>query len=323
MKKSLLVLAYNEESYLNDVVNSYSSLFNEIIVVNDKSTDSTQNILLKLENLIPNLNVINNQKNLGAGKSFEIGINHFILSDSDYVIKIDGDNQFSKKDVLRLIKLNETNQFDFVKCDRFWSEGIVGEIPTIRYVGNSFASILIKIATGNWKINDPLNGLFLISKKALGDFEMPKFFYRYGYPFFLTIFMSKKIVTESIKFGQYQNKVEYGEQKSGLRASVIFYKLIYTTLKSYFAKIKMKLYFSDLQSSSFLDIASIFSFIVSLCSFINFFYIRYGNKIGIQSSWFLTGLLFFLFFIFLFNKSQSIESDYYQNNFSKINNDIK
>ena len=62
MKKSLLVLAYNEESYLNDVINSYSSLFNEIIVVNDKSTDSTQNILLKLENLYPNLNVINNQK---------------------------------------------------------------------------------------------------------------------------------------------------------------------------------------------------------------------------------------------------------------------
>ena len=35
----------------------------------------------------------------------------------------------------------------------------------VRYLGNALASLLIKLTTGNWKINDPLNGLFFMSKK--------------------------------------------------------------------------------------------------------------------------------------------------------------
>lgn len=321
MKNSLLILAYNEEPYIYNLIKTYSSMFNEIIVVNDKSEDRTSDILLNLKNKYPNLEVINNKKNFGAGRSFEIGINQFRQSETDYLIKIDGDNQFSKKDVLKLIKINEVDQYDFIKCDRFWNEGIVGNIPVIRYVGNSIASILIKIATGNWRINDPLNGLFLMSKKSTENLKLPKFFHRYGYPYFLTIFMSRKVITENIRFGQFQNVVEYNDQKSGLNAYVLFYKLIYTTIKSFFMKIKMKLKYSELQSSSFIDIASIFSLIVSLFSFINFAFIRYGNKIGVQSSWFLTCLIFFLFFIFLFNRSQSIENSYFDKNFSKLNND--
>ena len=42
---SLLVLAYNEEESIEDIINNNIEKFYEIIVVNDKSTDKT---LLKL-----------------------------------------------------------------------------------------------------------------------------------------------------------------------------------------------------------------------------------------------------------------------------------
>ena len=83
------------------------------------------------------------------------------------LIKIDGDNQFKKEDIIKIKGLLENESFDFIKCDRFWDGGIEGTIPSIRYFGNAFASFLAKFSTGNWKVNDPLNGLFGYSRKSL------------------------------------------------------------------------------------------------------------------------------------------------------------
>ena len=70
-----LILAHNESKFIEKNVTEVISLFELVIVVNDGSTDDTKDIL---ENLTyDNLKIINNQKNLGAGKSLEIGINEF------------------------------------------------------------------------------------------------------------------------------------------------------------------------------------------------------------------------------------------------------
>ena len=56
------------------------------------------------------------------------------------MIKIDGDNQFENTNVLDMLEKAENSNASFVKADRFWKEGIEGEIPKIRYFGNAFAS---------------------------------------------------------------------------------------------------------------------------------------------------------------------------------------
>ena len=45
---SLLILAYNEENFIKDCVEQYIEEFEEIIIVNDCSKDSTERILLEL-----------------------------------------------------------------------------------------------------------------------------------------------------------------------------------------------------------------------------------------------------------------------------------
>ena len=114
------------------------------------------------------------------------------LNKTDYLIKIDGDNQFKIDDILKLKKVAKDNKIDFLKCDRFWEDGIEGNIPIIRFIGNAFASFLLKLSTSNWKLNDPLNGLFLISSKALRNFDLPKLFIdmdtHFFYPFIFQIY---------------------------------------------------------------------------------------------------------------------------------------
>ena len=46
---SLLILAYNEEKFIKECVEQYIEEFEEIIIINDCSSDSTEQILLDLK----------------------------------------------------------------------------------------------------------------------------------------------------------------------------------------------------------------------------------------------------------------------------------
>ena len=147
MKKNLLfVLAFNEEKNIKNTIEDYINDFQYILVINDASTDQTKDILEDLKKSNPGLSLLNNEKNLGAGYSFQLGID-FIknnFEDIESIVKIDGDGQFDKKDVLEIKNILNTTDLKFVKSNRFWENGIQGNIPTIRFLGNSLASLLIK-----------------------------------------------------------------------------------------------------------------------------------------------------------------------------------
>lgn len=90
MKVSVIMTAYNTESYIEEAITSvlgqtYDDI--ELIVVNDCSTDGT----LKIVNSIADerIRVINNEKNLGCGMSRRIGID---ASSGEYIMTVDSDD---------------------------------------------------------------------------------------------------------------------------------------------------------------------------------------------------------------------------------------
>ena len=315
---TLLILAYNEEKYIERTISKYINDFQEIIVVDDKSKDGTLNKCRELSSAHKNIHIIENIKNYGAGRSFEIGAHYFLKSGSDYLLKIDGDDQFKYEDVLRIKEIVSNEKPDFVKCDRFWEKGIEGNIPLIRYFGNAFASMLLKFLTGNWRINDPLNGLFLVSRKGMQEFRLPKLFYRYGYPFYLSTYLSNISFEKEFNTIQVKNTISYQGQGSNLSAVTMFFKLIFFTATIFLKKINIKLRFSALQGSALLDILSVSSLVISLYCFIKFLLIRYGTLIASQATWFLVFIIFFFTFIYLIFQSQKAENDYKLKYFKEI-----
>lgn len=319
MMTSLLILAYNEEQLIEKTILSYVNEFKEIIIINDCSSDSTKDIVYDMCESYPNIMLVNNEKNYGAGKSFQIGVDKFLLSSSENLVKIDGDNQFSKKDVIRLKKLAESNKYDFIKSDRFWSMGIVGSIPFIRYIGNIFASLLIKFSTGFLKINDPLNGLIMLSKKGAKTISVPKLFQRYGYPFYVIVAVTNSCLRDNLRIAQIKNTVSYGNEKSSLNALVMLAKLTWYSIATYFRKINKKVSYSNLQSSFAIDIIGLiflFSTSYQLLKFIN---IRYFQGVGSQSSWFTLCIIFAFLTVLLFRTSLKIENKIFQNYFEDLN----
>ena len=318
MTVALLILAYNEEKKIKEVVEKYIEKFVKVIVVNDCSKDSSSYILEELDATHDNLSIITNKKNVGAGKSFEIGLKEFVKLDCEYLIKIDGDDQFNSSDVDRLLELVINEDYDYIKCDRFWASGIDGKIPFVRYLGNAFASFLIKFATGNWKINDALNGLFLISNKIAKDFSLPKLFNRYGYPFYLNSYVSNYAISNDILIAQYRNIVSYRDEKSNLNPVTMFFKLIYYVIKNHFTKIKLKVRVSDLQISAIFDIFSIIMLVNTFYSVYKFISIRYFDMRGPQGTWFVVFLIFLILFVSILTLSQIQESKINKRKFTNL-----
>lgn len=314
---TLLVLVHNEEKFIKKVIQKYIDLFDHIIVVDDFSKD---NSLQTVENLhYEKVHIIKNEKNFGAGRSLQIGINKFLQLESNYLIKIDGDDQFDFNDINNMLNIAKSDEtYDFIKCDRFWDGGIEGDIPNIRYYGNAFASFLIKFSTGNWSINDPLNGLFLFSKNAAKKIEIPKLFYRYGYPFYLCILFSNYSIFSDLKFVQIKNKVSYGDENSSLKAFTLFIKILRHTVSNYFRNIGKKVKVSSFHVSALLDLLSILLMpLLIYCSYkiISF---RYFDSTGSQYNWFTLLILLLILFLISVISSQKIVNKMSKKNFYQL-----
>jgi len=104
---SIIVPAHNEEKVIGKTVRAilkmdYPSESFELIVVNDKSTDRTGQILSKLQKNYLNLKIITVSKGGGRGKSaaLNIGLNRAV---GDYIVVYDADNTPEKNALKYLV----------------------------------------------------------------------------------------------------------------------------------------------------------------------------------------------------------------------------
>lgn len=102
MKLSVVITAYNVADYIEECIKSVQSqvLSNshslELIVVEDKSTDTTLDVLKSINDIT----IIENNINIGAGFSRRKGIEQ---STGDYVMLIDGDDYLEGENHLQIL----------------------------------------------------------------------------------------------------------------------------------------------------------------------------------------------------------------------------
>jgi glycosyltransferase involved in cell wall biosynthesis len=116
-KLSIIVPVYNEEKNLKksflELRKSlkYSKIKKyEIIFIDDKSTDKSLQILLKIKE--KNKKIIKNEKNLGLGASLKKG---YSASSGDYITWFPSDNEHPSREIDKLFKIISTdNKIDIV-----------------------------------------------------------------------------------------------------------------------------------------------------------------------------------------------------------------
>ena len=169
MKKVLVVIpAFNEATVIADVVknaqkefNKYKSAKIDILVVNDKSTDTTA-----FEAKKAGAKVISHILNTGAGGATLTGLSYAKQNNYDIVATMDADGQHLPKDVLNGIKqINEEQNADLLIGSRLINSAGMSKT---KILGNKGLSTITQMLFGI-NVTDSQSGLRIYSKNALNN----------------------------------------------------------------------------------------------------------------------------------------------------------
>ena len=149
MKISVVIPAHNEEKNIEKITkllfNNFQKEINEIIFVNDCSTDKTKVILKHLAKQNQKIVVVNRGKNRGVGNAIIAGLKE-ISPISDYVLLLDCDFIENTNNIKAM--LQHAKNFDGIIGSRYLKKGSLKNYPLLKKIANRSFHLLIRLFLG-------------------------------------------------------------------------------------------------------------------------------------------------------------------------------
>ncbi len=179
---AVVMPAYNEEDMIERAIGSIPEIVDKIYVVDDASKDRTLEKALFLAREDPRIEVISHQVNQGVGGAIVSGYKRARDDAVDITVVMAGDAQMDPEDLIPMIDPIAEGKADYTKGNRLFFRHAWGMIPHVRYLGNSFLSLLTKIASGYWHVADSQCGYTASCLEVLRKIDLDKIYKRYGMP---------------------------------------------------------------------------------------------------------------------------------------------
>ena len=158
LRIAVVVPCYNTQEYLATVVQGIPDYINDIVLVDDASSDGTGSVVDQLQSSNERVSAVHLESNRGVGGATLAGFAEACKLGADVIAKMDGDDQMDPQYLPLLIEPLVLGQADYVKGNRFWSVASLAQMPIARRVGNAGLSFLTRMASGYWNMFDPTNG---------------------------------------------------------------------------------------------------------------------------------------------------------------------
>ena len=188
MKVSIIIPCYNEEKTIEKILDKILNLKDldlEIIVVDDKSSDLSRNIITdKLKNKIDK--VILNDKNYGKGYSIRKGIEE---ASGEVLIIQDADLEYDPKDYEKILEPFKLGVADVVYGSRFIGSDKKRVLYFWHTVGNKFLTLFSNIFT-NLNLTDMEVGYKAFKTSILKNINLKE--NRFGFEPEVTAKIAKK-----------------------------------------------------------------------------------------------------------------------------------
>lgn len=235
-KITAVIPVLNEEKNIEKVVSELENYCENIIIVNDGSTDNTKEILRRLcETYSKKLLIIENKKNMGIGYSMKVGLKKSLDFDNSIIVKIDGDGQHQPQDLIKFVNKINDEGYEFVKGNRFLMKDDLENMPLTKLVGNLLVTTLQKLISGKYDISDPNNGFLAIKKTVIENIDIDSLQNNYFFENSLLL----NITSHNYSVGEVGIKTIYNDEKSSIPMFRASLKMLPTFLKLLFIKNKI------------------------------------------------------------------------------------
>jgi glycosyltransferase involved in cell wall biosynthesis len=269
---AVVVPAHNEETQIGKVFETMPDYVDHIIVVDDQSSDDTVDVVKRYCQTDERITLIVHGENLGVGGAIASGYKWARDNNLDVTAVMAGDGQMDPDDLMNVINPIVSGAADYSKGNRLFFGDAWNMIPHHRYLGNSFLSLMTKIASGYWHIADSQSGYTAISLTALRRIDPDTIYKDYGMPNDLLI-----------KLNQYDFRVRdvhirpvynIGE-KSDIKLLRVIPRISWLLCKGFWRRLLFKYVIKDFHPLIFFYILSFFLLTASVPLAIRVFYIWY------------------------------------------------
>lgn len=164
-KISLVIPCQNEEAALYSLLNKVPKFVDEIIVVDNNSTDYTARVAkVNGAQVICEKRQVNG---VGYGFAHKTGMSK---ARGDYIITMDGDDTYPVEKIEEIVTYMEKNGLNFVSCNRLpFANGKT--ITFLRRMGIKILNLEIALLYGYY-FNDILTGMWVMSKEAIDKLDV-------------------------------------------------------------------------------------------------------------------------------------------------------
>lgn len=169
-KNTILVPFYNEASTLEDSVLDLinNDLIDEIILLNDGSTDGSSLISKKLADKYSYIKIINSSPNKGKGYALRLGLEQATF---DIVGIFDADLEYSARDLKVICNLMHKDNLDLMCGSRFIGDQHRDNIYLRTFIANKLFSLFFSLIYGR-KFTDVATCLKVFKKDLLNGVEL-------------------------------------------------------------------------------------------------------------------------------------------------------
>ena len=251
----VVVPAYNESTQIGKVLTTMPDFVDKIVVVDDASQDDTVTILRDFKSKQSKIEIICHENNMGVGAAIASGYIWARDNGYDVTAVMAGDGQMDPLELDRVISPVVDGSADYVKGNRLFYGDAWNMIPHYRYLGNSFLSLLTKIASGYWHIADSQSGYTAIGLVALKRIRLEKIYNDYGMPNDLLI----KLNQHDFRVCDVHIRPVYGiGEKSGIKINKIIPRISWILFKGFWQRLFFKYVIRDFHPLVFFYILSFF-----------------------------------------------------------------
>ena len=266
----VVVPAFNESTQIGKVLSTMPDFVDAVVVVDDDSKDDTVDVVRQYQNKTDKIEVIQHETNQGVGAAISAGYIWARDKAYDVTAVMAGDGQMDPLELGKVIDPVVNGSADYVKGNRLFYGDAWNMIPHYRYLGNSFLSLMTKVASGYWHIADSQSGYTAISLIALKRINLDKIYNDYGMPNDLLI----KLNQHDFRVRDVHIRPVYNVgEKSGIKVSRVIPKISWILFKGFWRRLFFKYVIRDFHPLIFFYMLSFILLTLSVPLGFRLFYI--------------------------------------------------